>query len=328
MSATRVFVAGATGVVGRRLVPALVAHGYDVTAMTRSPEKANALHAAGATPVVADALHADAVRDAVARSGPNVIVHELTSLGGARSYRNFDAAFAMTNRLRTEGTDNLLAAARASGVRRFIAQSYGGWTYERRGSMVKSEEAPLDPSPPRTQRRTLNAIRYLERALVEATDVSGIALRYGSLYGPGTNLGPHGEFVELVRKRRLPIIGSGSGVWSFLHVDDAASAVLAAIEHGESGTYNVADDDPAPVATWLPELARAVHAKPPRHVPEWLGRLLAGEATASMMTRVRGISNAKARRELHWQPTFPSWREVFPSFQSDFSIEPQRQVGE
>lgn len=310
----RVFVAGATGAVGRRLIPALVARGYDVTAMTHSTERAAALRAAGATPVVADALQAGSMRDAVTGASPDVIVHQLTSLAGVRSYRNFDAAFAMTNRLRTEGTDNLLAAAREAGVRRFVAQSYGGWTYERSGSSLKTEEDALDPTPPRTQQRTLDAIRYLEHALATADGITAIALRYGSLYGPGTNLGPQGEFVELVRKRRLPIIGDGGGVWSFLHVDDAASAAIAAIENGEGGVYNVADDDPAPVATWLPELARLIGAKPPMHVPRWVGYLAAGEATVSMMTRVRGISNAKARHLLHWQPAFPSWREVFPSF--------------
>ena len=308
---TRVFVAGATGAIGRRLVPALVARGYDVVAMTRSPGKAQTLRDAGATPVIADALEAEAVRRVVSDSRPDVIIHELTGLGGVRSYRNFDAAFAATNRLRTTGTRNLLAAASASGARRFIAQSFGGWTYERSGSAVKREDDPFDPSPPKTQRRTLEAIQYLERALASATGLTAIALRYGSLYGPGTNLGAHGQFVEMVRHRALPIIGDGAGVWSFLHVDDAASATIAAIEYGDSGVYNVADDDPAPVSVWLPDLALAVHARPPLHIPAWLGYLAAGGATVSMMTRVRGISNEKARRALQWRPAFASWREGF-----------------
>jgi 2-alkyl-3-oxoalkanoate reductase len=311
MTMAKVFVAGATGAIGRRLVPMLVAHGYEVVAMTRSPARTQGIRDAGATPVVADALSAESVHDAVRRASPDIVIHQLTSLGGVRSYRNFDAAFAATNRLRTAGTDNLMMAATAAGVRRFIAQSYGGWTYARTGSAVKREEDPFDPSPPPTQWQTLHAIRYLEHALAEASGLTTIALRYGSLYGPGTNLGMHGEFVELVRRRRLPVIGDGAGVWSFLHVDDAASATIAAIECGERGVYNIADDDPAPVSVWLPELARALHARPPLHVPSWLGRLVAGEATVSMMTGVRGISNAKARRVLRWRPAFASWREGF-----------------
>jgi 2-alkyl-3-oxoalkanoate reductase len=308
---TKLFVAGATGALGRRLVPLLVAHGHDVTGMTRSSSKARQLRDLGAEPVVADGLDEAAVREAVTRAAPEVVVHQMTALAGATSFRKFDREFALSNRLRTEGTDYLLAASRSVGVRRFVAQSFGNWNYERAGQGPKSEGDALDPNPPKNQRRTLEAIRYLEETLVAASDLDGIALRYGNFYGPGTGFAVDGDLAELVRRRRLPIVGDGAGVWSFIHLDDAATATLAAIERGESGIYNVADDDPAPVSDWLPEYARALGAGPPRHVPEWLGRLAAGEVGVSMMTRIRGASNAKARRELGWTPRFASWRDGF-----------------
>ncbi|HET8656344.1 MAG TPA: NAD(P)-dependent oxidoreductase, partial [Longimicrobiaceae bacterium] len=304
----RVFVAGATGAVGKRLVPALLADGHEVVAMTRSAGKAAALRDLGAEPVVADALDGAAVSRAVERAAPDAVVHELTDLTGIGNFRRFDDEFASTNRLRTEGTDHLLAAARAAGVRRFVAQSYGGWTYEPTGNAPKTEEDPLDPAPPRNQRRSLDAIRYLEAAVAGAREMEGIALRYGNFYGPGTSLSADGEHTRLVRKRALPIVGSGAGVWSFLHVDDAASATVAALERGAPGVYNIADDEPAPVAVWLPELARVLGARPPRRIPTWLGRLVVGEVGISMMTRIRGMSNAKARRELGWTPRYRSWR--------------------
>ena len=307
----RVFVAGATGAIGKRLIPALRDRGHDVVAMTRSPEKIAALHAAGAEAVVADALNRRAVDSAVRQAHPDVIMHQLTSLAHVKQLRRFDREFAMTNRLRTEGTENLLAAARSAHVKRFIAQSYGGWTYARGGDGPKTERDHFEPRPPRQQRQSLAAIRQLEHSVLSGRRMVGIVLRYGTLYGPGTNLGVDGDLVELVRARRLPVIGGGQGVWSFIHVEDAASAAIAAMEGGAAGVYNVADDEPAPVAVWLPELARSLGAPPPRRIPAWLGLLVGGEVTVSLMTRVRGISNAKARTELRWTPRYRSWREGF-----------------
>jgi nucleoside-diphosphate-sugar epimerase len=307
----KVFVAGSTGVVGAQLVPMLLRHGHEVLAMTRSSQKALSLRAVGAEPAVADALDAAAVTQAVTRAEPDVVIHQMTALYGVKSFRKFDDEFALTNRLRTEGTDHLIAAAQAAGARRFIAQSYGNWNYERAGTAAKTEEDRFDPDPPAKQRRTLDAIRYLENAVLGAASIDGIVLRYGNFYGPGTGFSLGGDLVELVRKRRFPIVGNGGGVWSFVHVDDAASATVAAIEGGDSGTYNVVDDEPAPVAVWLPELARAIGARPPRHVPSWLGRLASGEVGVSMMTQIRGASNAKAKRELGWNPRYKSWRQGF-----------------
>jgi nucleoside-diphosphate-sugar epimerase len=297
----KVFVAGASGAVGARLVPQLVAREHEVVGTTRSPEKAEGLRALGAEPVVLDLLDARAVREAVGAARPDAIVHEATALsGGAADVRHFDRTFALTNRLRTEGTDALLAAANEA---RVVAQSYAGWPYARTGGPVKTEEDPLDPEPAAEMRETLAAIRHLERAVVER---GGIALRYGGLYGA-----PDDAQLELVRKRRFPIVGDGGGVWSFVHLDDAASATVRAVEGGAPGVYNVVDDEPAPVRDWLPALAEAIHAKPPRRVPRWLARLLAGEAGVVLMTDVRGASNAKAKRELGWTLRHPSWREGF-----------------
>jgi nucleoside-diphosphate-sugar epimerase len=309
----KVFVAGASGAVGARLVPLLVAGGHEVVAMGRSAEKAERLRSVGAEPVVADGLDRDAVVDAVGRAAPQVVVHHMTALTDAKSFKRFDDEFALTNRLRTQGTDNLLEAARASGVSRFVAQSYGNWNYARTGTTIKREEDALDPSPPANQRRSLEAIRYLEAAVVGADGIEGIALRCGNFYGPGTGFAVDGAMVELVRKRRLPIVGDGGGVWSFAHVDDVAAATIAAIGHGAPGVYNIVDDDPAPVSVWLPELARTLGARPPRRVPVWVGRLVTGEVGVSMMTQIRGASNAKAKRELGWKPRYGSWREGFRS---------------
>jgi 2-alkyl-3-oxoalkanoate reductase len=308
----RVFIAGAGGAIGRRLVPLLVARGHGVTATTRSADKADALAAAGARPVTLDVLDRDAVMAAVMRAEPDVVVHEATALAGmGENLRAFDRGFAATNRLRTEGTDHLLAAARMAGAQRFVAQSYAGWPYAREGAMVKGEDAPLDPRPPKAMRQTLAAIRHLEAAVTGAADLDGIVLRYGGFYGPGTSLERDGVHLDAVRHRRFPLVGAGTGVWSFVHIDDAAAATAAAIEHGRPGIYNVVDDDPAPVSAWLPALAAMAGAKPPRHVPTWLARLVAGEAGVAMMTEIRGASNAKARRELGWTPQYPSWREGF-----------------
>ena len=303
----RVFVAGAAGAVGRQLLPQLAAGGHQVTGSTRNPAKAERLRALGAEPVVVNGLDAAAVGEAVARAEPEVVIHQMTSLSGDVNLRRFDRMFAVTNQLRTSGTDHLLAAAVAAGARRFIAQSYTGWTNPREGSPVKTEEDPLDPSPPPAQRESLAAIDYLERSVTSAGQLDGIVLRYGSFYGPGAT----GTLVGPVRKRKVPIIGNGAGIWSFLHVSDAASATVRALERGAPGVYNVVDDEPASVAEWLPFLARAVGAGAPYRVPRWIGLLAAGQTGVSMMTRIRGSSNAKAKRELGWQPAWPSWRQGF-----------------
>jgi len=305
----KVFVAGATGALGKQLVPQLVARGHDVVGMTRSASKRDAIAAIGATAAVVDALDADAVAHAVTAARPDVIVHELTALPAAANLRHFDREFALTNRLRTEGTDNLLAAGRAVAVRRFVAQSYAGWPFARTGASVKTEDDELDPAPVAAMRVTLDAIRYLEAAVTGADWTEGVVLRYGGFYGPGTSLDPHGEHTELIRRRRFPIVGDGGGVWSFVHIEDAAQATVEAVEHGRRGIYNVVDDEPATVAEWLPSVAAALGAKPPRRVPRAVGRLLAGEPATVMMTEVRGASNAKAKRELGWRPRHASWRE-------------------
>ncbi len=305
----RVFVAGATGAIGRELVPRLVAAGHEVHGMTRSERKQAMLYEMGAVPVVADALDPDGVARAVARTEPDVIVHQLTAIG-ALDMRHFDRSFALTNSLRTEGTDYLLSAGQAVGVRRFVAQSYFG-AYARTGGPVKTEDDPLDPTPPSGMRETAAAIRHLEEAVLGARWTEGIVLRYGGFYGPGTSLAPDGEQSQLVRERKYPLVGDAGGVWSFIHVADAAEATVAAIEHARRGIYNVVDDDPAPVAEWLPALAQELGAKRPMRVPRFVGRLFAGEAGVAMMTELRGASNAKAKRELGWSPAHASWRQGF-----------------
>jgi len=305
-----VFVAGATGAMGKQLVPRLLSAGHEVVAMTRSESKREALRELGATAVVADALEAEHVADAVGRAQPEVIVHQLTAIGGM-DLRHFDRDFAATNRLRTDGTDHLLAAGRSVGVRRFVAQSYAAWPYARTGGRVKSEEEPLDPNPAREMRESLAAIQHLEAAVTGADWTEGIVLRYGAFYGPGTGMSPGGEQFEMVRKRKFPLVGDGGGVWSFVHIADAAEATVAAVERGKPGIYNVVDDDPAPVADWLPALAKELGAPKPLPLPRFVGRLFAGEAGAVMMTDIRGASNAKAKRELGWEPRHPTWREGF-----------------
>ena len=307
MGTLRIFLAGATGTLGRRLVPRLIERGHHVTGATRSqPERVRAL---GAEPAILDPLDAAAVRAAVVAAEPDVVVHQLTALSGLGLARNFDKAFAMTNRLRTEGTDHLIAAARAAGARRLVWQSYAGWPYAREGGPIKSENDELDPEPPADVRKTLAAIRHLEAAVTGAEGMKGIVLRYGGFYGPGTSIDAGGQHVELMRKRRLPVGGDGAGIWSLVHIDDAAAATVAAIEGGAPGIYNVVDDAPAPTSELLPALAVAVGAPPPRRLPGWLVRLMAGPQALSMMTRARGASNAKARRELGWTPRF-TWRDV------------------
>jgi 2-alkyl-3-oxoalkanoate reductase len=306
----KVFVAGATGALGKPLVPQLVAAGHEVVGMTRSADKRDAVRALGARPAVADALDPDAVASVVAEAEPEVIIHQLTALSGGLDMRHIDRVFALTNRLRTEGLDHLLAAGQAVGAKRFVAQSYAGWPYARTGGPVKDESDPLDPNPPAKLRQALDAIKHVEDTVPSIDWGDGIVLRYGGFYGPGTGAGGE-EMIAPVRKRQFPVIGNGNGVWSFVHVDDAAAATVAAVERGEPGLYNVVDDEPARVRDWLPGLADALTAKPPRHVPRWLGRLLAGDAAVVMMTEVRGASNAKAKRDFRWELRYPSWRTGF-----------------
>jgi nucleoside-diphosphate-sugar epimerase len=313
-----VFVAGASGVLGRELVPQLVAQGHDVVGMTRSPAKEDLVRRLGARPVVADALDADAVARAVASAEPEVIIHQLTALSGAVSARDMrhperSAVAAMTNRLRTEGTDHLLAAARASGARRFVAQSFGAFRFDRSRRPVLTEDDPIDPAPPAGLRVPLEGILHLERAVTTIDWGEGVVLRYGGFYGPGTAISraPDAVMAAPIRKRWFPIIGAGGGVLSHIHVEDAAAATVIAVERGEPGIYNVTDDEPAPAREWLPVLASSLDAKPPRRIPRWLGKLIAGETATLVMTEVSGASNAKAKRELGWTPRYASWRQGF-----------------
>jgi len=313
-----VFVAGATGVLGRALIPHLVARGHEVVGMTRSGSKQDLVRSLGARPAVADALDPDAVARAVASAEPEVIVHELTALPGklsARDMRHPERApmAIMTNRLRTEGTDHLLAAGRAAGARRFVAQSFTAFRWARAGGAVQTEADPVDPNPPEALRAALVGILHVERAVTTIGWGAGLVLRYGGLYGPGTAISraPDAPMAAPIRKRLFPIVGGGGGVWSHVHIDDAAAATAVAVERGEPGIYNIVDDEPAPVREWLPVLARALDAKPPRRIPRWLGRLAAGETATIMMTESRGSSNAKAKRELGWQLRYPSWRQGF-----------------
>ncbi len=302
----RVFVAGAGGAIGRRLVPRLVEHGHEVVATTRRRETLDELRALGVEAIVMDGLDAGSVGEAVARAEPEVIVHQMTALAGATDLKHFDDSFAITNELRTRGTEHLLAAADATRVRRFVAQGYTGWPYAREGVAVVSEDDPVDRNPPAAMRRTLEALRRQEQLLAGASQET-VVLRYGSFYGPGAS----DELVELVRRRKLPLVGAATGVWSWIHVDDAAAATVAAVDAKVTGVFNVVDDEPAPVSEWLPYLAEVLGARPPRRVPVLLARLAAGEAVVHLMTRIPGASNAKARRELGWRPRWTSWRQGF-----------------
>jgi nucleoside-diphosphate-sugar epimerase len=307
----KLFVAGATGAVGRPLVSALIAAGHSVAGLTRTSTKAEIIRRMGAEPVVADGLDAAAVRAALGSIRPNVVIHQMTDLTGATDLRHFDRVFASSNRLRTQGTDILLTAAREAGTKRFIAQSYCGWPYASVGGAVKTEVDELDPDPPAELRSALKAIRYLEARVTGSSDPEGIVLRYGSFYGPGTGMLDL-AMVEQIRRRRVPLIGDGAGWWSFVHVDDAAAATVRAIDRGKPGNiYNIVDDDPAEVRAWLPVLAQLLGAKPPFHLPAWIARLVAGKHLVSMMTRARAGSNAKAKAHLDWQPAHPSWRQGF-----------------
>jgi nucleoside-diphosphate-sugar epimerase len=306
----QVFIAGAAGAVGRSLIPLLIEHGHVVTGTTRSAARAGELEALGARPVVVDGLDRDAVTRAVREAAPDAIVHQMTALRGLKP-RKPDRTFAMTNRLRTEGTDHLLAAARAAGVERVVAQSFAGWPYAMTGGPVKTEDDPLQEVGLKGVRETLAAIRHVERAVTAA---GGVALRYGGFYGPGTGIAPGGEQVELLRKRQFPLVGDGGGVWSFCHIEDAAAGTVLALERARPGTvYNICDDDPAPMREWLPAAAAAAGAPAPRRLPAWLVRGLMGEGGVAMLTRSRGASNARAKAELGFQPRWPTWREGFPA---------------
>ncbi|MCT7378070.1 NAD-dependent epimerase/dehydratase family protein [Chelativorans salis] len=302
----RIFLAGATGAVGKPLVRQLIARGHDVTATTRSAAKAEALRQLGVTAVIIDGLDGAAVGEAVARAEPDAIIHQMTGVSGKPDFKNFDRWFAPTNALRTVGTDNLLAAARAVGVKRFVAQSYTGWNNIREGGPAKSEDDPLDTSPPKALTETLAAIQHLERSVTDAP-LDGIVLRYGNFYGPGASE----ELVRMVQGRMMPILGGGTGIWSWIHVDDAAAAAVVALERGSPGLYNIVDDQPAAVSEWLPYLAEVVGAKPPLRLPVWLGRLVVGEMLVRWMTEARGASNAKAKRELSLELAWPTWRDGF-----------------
>jgi nucleoside-diphosphate-sugar epimerase len=300
----RVFVAGGAGVVGRRLVPQLVARGHQVTATVTGAAKIGVLEQLGAAAVVMNGLDAASVGEAVARAQPDVIVHEMTAIGGKADIKHMDRWFAATNRLRTEGTDHLLAAAQAAGVPHFVAQSYASWNGIRAGGWVKTEEDPLDLERGTVAQPVMEAIRYVEDAVAKA---GGAALRYGGLYGPGAS----DEQVALVRKRQFPLVGAGTGYSSWVHLDDAASATVLAVEQQAKGVFNIVDDEPAPASEWLPYLAECAGAKRPMRLPTWLARLLAGDAAVIMMTEGRGFSNAKAKRELGWTLRYPSWRQGF-----------------
>jgi 2-alkyl-3-oxoalkanoate reductase len=307
----KVFIAGATGAIGQRLVPLLIDAGHEVLGTTRTPAKADGLRISGATPVVLDGHDLDAVRHAVIDAAPEVVVHQMTALSGDLDLRHFAETFAETNRLRTKTTDHLLTAAVEAGARRFVAQSFAGWPNEQSGGPVKTEEDPLNTDPPKQVRETLGAILHLEAVTTGTAGIEGLALRYGGFYGPGNALGKGGMMLEAVANRQMPIVGGGSGIWSFLHIDDAAQATALAVDRGAPGVYNIVDDDPAPVSEWLPYLADVLGARPPRRVPAWLARLIVGEAAVSMMTKIRGSSNAKAKRELGWKLRYPSWRVGF-----------------
>jgi nucleoside-diphosphate-sugar epimerase len=299
----RVFVAGASGAIGSRLVPQLIERGHEVIGTSRSPEHAERVRALGAKPVVLDLLDPRAVRRAVLDAAPEAIIHQATALADLRFSKNLDRGFAQTNRLRTEGTDALLAAAREAGVGKFVAQSFASARYARVGGPVKTEEDPLDPTPVAGMRETDAAMRHVDEAVIAA---GGIALRYGGFYGA-----PNDALPGPIRKRQFPIVGDGGGVSSFIHLDDAAAATVLALDHDGSGIYNIVDDEPAAVREWLPVLAEVLGAKPPRHFPVWLARLFAGDGAVMMGTESRGASNAKARRDLGWTLRYPSWRQGF-----------------
>jgi nucleoside-diphosphate-sugar epimerase len=301
-----IFIAGASGAVGRALIPQLIEHGHTVTGTTRSPDKADPLRALGATPVVVDGLDRAGMINAVKAVEPDVVIHQMTALSSI-DLRHFEQSFALTNRLRTEGTDTILAAAGEVGAR-VIVQSFAGWPYEPTGDWVKDEDAPLMAHPPKPLRTTFEAIRYIEDVVPKT---GGMVLRYGGFYGPGTGLTPGGEQWEMIRARKFPIVGDGGGMWSLCHIEDAASATVAAIEHPvPGGVFNICDDEPVPAREFLPAIAKVVGAKPPRHIPRWIARLI-GPHLVHMTVTARGASNKRAKEVLGWKPSVPTWREGF-----------------
>lgn len=307
----KVFIAGGSGAIGRRLIPLLTARGHQVVATTRTPAKSQLIEQLGAKPVVLNGLDRSRVLTTVLAERPEVVVHQMTDLSSLRNLRRVDQELATTNQLRTDGAEFLLEAARRAEARAFVAQSYGGWLAGS-GPRIQTEETLIERNPPSAARRSVEAVARLERLVTGASGVTGVALRYGSFYGPGTSISRNGEVTRMVRERKFPIIGDGGGVSSFIHIDDAARATAIAIERTPpAGVYNVVDDEPAEIAVWLPELAKALGAPEPRRMPAWLGRLFVGEPGIYAMTRVRGWSNEKARRELGWSPDLRTWREGF-----------------
>jgi nucleoside-diphosphate-sugar epimerase len=315
----RVFVAGGSGAIGRQLIPGLVAEGHEVVATARSSLKLADIRAAGADAVAMNGLDQASVHAAVTAARPEVIVHQMTALAGMTDLRHFDRNFAVTNRLRTEGTRYLLDAAASTGVRRVVVQGFTGWTNQRHGAPVQDETCPLDSHPPKAMRQSLAAIAELEKTVTTATGLEGLVLRYGNFYGPGSE-----ALLDIVRRRKLPVVGNGAGLWSHIHIGDAASAAIAALDRGTSGLYNIVDDDPAPAAEWIPYLAEVLGAKPPLHVPVWAGRLAAGEAAVVMMTQARGSSNRKAKGVLGWAPRHATWRDGFREWVAEDRASPTK----
>ena len=313
----RILLAGASGAIGRTLIPLLLQQQHEVFGVFRNPAHVDLVKSLGATPVVLDALDTQAVNDRVNEIKPQALLHQLTAIPAHLDLRNIDRDFEPTNRLRTEGTRNLASAAVRAGVEKFIAQSFAGWPYARRGITLKTEEDDLDPAPPPKMKAMLDAIETLEHTVLREQGFTGVVLRYGPFYGPhssiarGSNGNPDGAMVEDIRAHKVPIVGQGTGVWSFVHLHDAATATVAALTHAQRGIYNIVDDDPALVSDWLPFLAECVGAKPPMHVPELPAKLLIGEHAVALMNDIRGVSNAKARAELGWTPKWSSWRQGF-----------------
>jgi nucleoside-diphosphate-sugar epimerase len=306
----RILLAGASGAIGQTLIPLLVQQ-HDVFGAFRNPSHADRVKALGATPVILDALDADAVQARLSEIKPQAVLHQLTAIPARLDLRHIEREFEMTNRLRTEGTRNLATAAVRAGVERFIAQSFAGWPYARRGITLKTEEDDLDPTPPPQMKTTLDAIETLEHTVLREQGFTGIILRYGPFYGPHSSIAKDGAMVDEIRKRKVPVVGQGTGVWSFIHLHDAATATLAALNHAQRGIYNIVDDDPAPVIEWLPFLAQCTGGPPPRHVPNWLAKIAIGEHAVALMNDIRGVSNSKAKTELRWAPEWSSWREGF-----------------
>jgi nucleoside-diphosphate-sugar epimerase len=315
----RIFLTGATGAIGQRLLPLLVSDGHEVFASTRSSGKLEGLQQQGAHPLVLDVLDAASTRRAVVSVKPDVVIHELTALSHVKSYRHLDVALAETNELRTRGLDNLITAAVEAGATRFIAQSFLGWPNGRGGPRINSELDPLDDSPLPSMVKSLAAIKHIETTVPSIQTMTGVVLRYGQLYGPGSGFSANGAMVRLIERRSFPLIGGGGGIWSFVHVDDAASATVAALSRGDAGIYNVVDDEPSEISNWLPFLARLIGAKRPYSIPKWLGRLIAGDAVTVQMTAIRGSSNQKAKRVLHWHPQHTTWRTGFQEIRKGVS---------